>query len=93
MDGLARGPIRALRAFSASFGPTRLHYHRLEPNYDTYWQPDSDAVNSIDPHEAMLWFTSRGDECLNCDMLRGTARMADGPLFIRVHKRQDRSAA
>ena len=85
-DDLARGPIRAMRALSAAFGPTTLHYHRLEPNYDTYWQADGDAVNSIDPHEAMLWFTSRGDECLNCDVLRGTARMTLGPLFIRVHK-------
>ena len=85
-DGLVRGPIRAMRAFPASFGPTTLHYHRLEPNYDIYWQADSDAVNSIDPHEAMLWFTSRGDECLNCDILRGTARMTLGPLVIRVRK-------
>lgn len=86
-DELARGPIRAMRAFSASFGPTRLRYHRLEPNYDVYWQADGDAVNGIDPHEAMLWFTSRGDECLNCDVLRGTAGRSLGPLFIRVHKR------
>ena len=86
-DVLARGPIRAMRALSASFGPTTLHYHRLEPNYDTYWEADSDAVNGIDPHEVMLWFTSRGDECLNCDVLRGTARVILDPLFIRVHKR------
>ena len=86
-DDLARWPIRVIRAFSASFGPTTLRYHRLEPNYDVYWQADSDAVSGIDPHEAMLWFISRGDECLNCDVLRGTAGMSLGPLFIRVHKR------
>lgn len=62
--------------------PTRLHYHRLDPNYKVYWGPDVDAVNSLDPHETALWFLSRGDECLSCaeDPLAGNG------LVIRVHK-------
>jgi SAM-dependent methyltransferase len=59
-------PVRAVRAAVTSFGPTRLRYRRLKPNYEHYWQADSDAVNSIDSHEAVLWFKTRGDECLSC---------------------------
>jgi len=60
-------PIRFLRLLDVSMAglPSTLHYRRLIPNYEKYWGPDSDAVNSIDPYEAYLWFTSRGDECLN----------------------------
>lgn len=83
---LATEPIRALRSISALFGPTTLHYHRLEPNYEIYWQPDSDAVNSIDAHEALLWFKSRGDECLNCGSPLESFLIPDQPLVIRVHK-------
>ena len=49
-----------------SDSPTVLRYRKLEPNYSEYWQPDSDAVNSLGRREVAQWFTSRGDECLNC---------------------------
>jgi SAM-dependent methyltransferase len=60
-------PIRLLRLldFWMSSSPGTLRYRRLNPNYEKYWGPDSDALNSIDPYEAYLWFASRGDECLN----------------------------
>jgi SAM-dependent methyltransferase len=77
-------PNRIIRNFVAWFGPTRLRYRRLTPNYEQYWESDSDAVNSIDSHEALLWFRSRGDECLNCDDV--SVFMASKPLIIRVHK-------
>lgn len=64
--------------------PTRLHYNLLEPNYSHYWMPDSDAVNDLDFYETMLWFTSRGDECLNCGPL---VLLQGDDLIIRVHKR------
>ena len=79
-------PIRAVRRMSVLFGSTTLHYHRLEPNYDIYWQGDSDAVNGIDAYEAMLWFTSRGDECLNCSPVSSFLLMDAEPLVIRIHK-------
>lgn len=65
---LHRIPTRALRLAYASWisGPTRLRYRKLDANFDNYWEADSDAINSIDSHEALLWFTSRGDQCLNC---------------------------
>ena len=68
-------------------GPTTLRYRRLDPNFERYWVPDSDAVASLDPHEAMLWHTSRGDECLNCPTeLSGRIKMGLQSLVIRVHK-------
>jgi SAM-dependent methyltransferase len=79
-------PTRIVRSLVARFGPTRLRYRRLSPNYEKYWVPDSDAVNSIDGHEAMLWFLSRGDECLNCRGQDASVLMGSKPLMIRVHK-------
>jgi len=81
---IALAPNRIARELVAQFGPTKLRYRRLDPNYDKYWVPDSDAVNTIDIHEAMLWFRSRGDECLNCE--GASILMASTPLIIRVHK-------
>jgi SAM-dependent methyltransferase len=79
-------PNRLMRGFAAWFGPTRLRYRRLTPNYEQYWVRDSDAVNSIDSYEAMLWFISRGDECLNCDGESVFLPPFSVPLVIRVHK-------
>jgi SAM-dependent methyltransferase len=79
-------PIRAVRSIVARNGPTRLRYRRLTPNYEKYWMADSDAVNSIDSHEAMLWFTSRGDECVNCEDASVFLPRFSKPLIIRVHK-------
>ena len=81
---MSKLPNRLVRNLVAQFGPTRLRYRRLTPNYEKYWMPDSDAVNSIDRYEAMLWFRSRGDECLNCD--DAALSIAPVPLIIRVHK-------
>ena len=81
---MSKLPNRLVRNLIAQFGPTKLRYRRLSPNYDQYWVPDSDAVNSIDRYEAMLWFRSRGDECLNCD--DAALSLSPMPLIIRVHK-------
>jgi SAM-dependent methyltransferase len=84
-------PIRVLRftTYSVSSSPTRLHYSRLTPNYEKYWMGDSDAASSIDRYEALLWFASRGDECMNCRRsLFGsiTESVSDPRLIIRVRK-------
>ena len=44
---------------------TMLRYKKLEPNYERFWMSDSDAVNNIDPHDAILWFESNGCRCLS----------------------------
>ena len=77
-------PNRIVRSLVSFVEPTKLRYHRLTPNYEKYWVPDSDAVNSIDYHEALLWFRSRGDECLNCE--GASLFLQYMPLIIRVHK-------
>ena len=72
----------ALRAGHWSGGPSRLRYRPLQPNYATYWMPDSDAINSLDRDEMRIWFTSRGDQCLNCD----GSLWSMSELVIRVYK-------
>jgi SAM-dependent methyltransferase len=76
-------PARAIRSLAGALGPTRLHYRRLNPNYQEFWQADSDAVNNLDRFEMAMWFETRGDTCLNCE--RGWDRYlrTDGPLIIR----------
>ncbi|BDC51960.1 hypothetical protein F183_A42750 [Bryobacterales bacterium F-183] len=80
-------PTRFLRQAQAKWsgGPTRLHYKLLQPNYMQYWVADSDALNNLDYYEMLLWFTSRGDECLNCE---ADPIWDANELIIRVHKKQ-----
>jgi ubiquinone/menaquinone biosynthesis C-methylase UbiE len=60
--------VRILRSLATrlSSAPSRFHFIRLEPNYDHYWEGDSDATTSLSNHELYLWFKTRGDTCLNC---------------------------
>lgn len=74
---------RAIRALAPLFGPTTLHYDRLAPNYVEWWQSDSDAVNGLGAMEIAQWFTSRGDECLNCS--RFLPLQLPVLLEIRIH--------
>jgi SAM-dependent methyltransferase len=85
-------PARAVRFAASTWGPTRLHYRRLTPNYSQYWQSDSDAVNSLDLVETAMWFQSRGDECLNCPTgARWFLHPNDNrvPLILRIRKTVD----
>jgi SAM-dependent methyltransferase len=80
-------PTRYVRQMQAAISgqPTRFHYRLLEPNYEHYWVSDADAVNGLDYYEMLLWFTSRGDECLNC----GVDPLWDADeLILRIHKKQ-----
>ena len=79
-------PVRFLRSMSGA--PTRLHYQRLRPNYDKYWEADSDAVNSLDRYEVALWFLSRGDACLNCADSQTQLVDEAEPLVIRIEGRR-----
>jgi len=88
---LYTAPIRVLRflSYAVSSLPTRLHYSRLTPNYEKYWMGDSDAASSIDRYEALLWFESRGDQCVNCRRSPFgsiTESVSDPRLIIRVRK-------
>lgn len=80
---LTETPVRVARTMASWLGPTRLHYQRLQPNYREFWQADSDAVNRLSRREMMLWFRTRGDECLNCEERH---RRRGEPLIIRIRK-------
>jgi len=79
-------PIRVMRQTASIVGtsPTAFHYTRLKPNYEKYWMPDSDAVNSMDPLEAALWFESRGDRCLTCP--GGFGNILDAPEWLVIRR-------
>lgn len=87
---LYRRQVQAIRGLAVRLGggPSRLHFVRLQPNYERYWQPDSDAAVSVSDHEAKLWFKSRGDECTNCPSELQMAAWTAAPdqMIIRVHK-------
>lgn len=85
---LSRPPVRTLRrtAWKVTGHPTQFRYRRLTPNYEQYWEADSDAVNSLDRDETAMWFQSRGDECLNCETSRYNELDTLGPLIIRIRK-------
>jgi SAM-dependent methyltransferase len=51
---------RELRYLVARSRPTRLHFGRLRPNYETFWCADVDACSVLDPHDTLLFFLSRG---------------------------------
>jgi len=84
--------VRLIRTLLARVtrGGTRLHFVRLKPNYTRYWVTDSDAVVSLDFFEVFLWFTSRGDECVNCPSLKtllfGRPGQRPEALIVRVNK-------
>ena len=82
-------PGRIIRSLSwrLTGTPTAFHYRPLEPNFAHYWQPDSDAVNSMESYEAYIWFLSRGDECLSCAGGVGELlQVRRWPMIIRVRK-------
>ncbi len=69
--------------YQISRQPTSFPYGKLEPNYEVFWMSDSDALNSMDPFDAYLWFVSRGGECINYPTMQKAFFMRHGPLIIR----------
>jgi SAM-dependent methyltransferase len=55
-------PRRVIHELSWAFDkkPTRLAYTGFTPNYGEFLLPDSDACSSLDNHEVLIWFLSRG---------------------------------
>jgi len=62
---------------------TRLHHRRLEPNFEFFWQADSDACNGIDPHDFVLWFASRGWQPLGQETFCRRVSVRGGALVFR----------
>jgi hypothetical protein len=61
---LCKLPWRAWRRLQSK-GPQALYYRKLEPYHGADWIPDADAEVSLDSHEGILYFVSRGYECLS----------------------------
>jgi len=81
-------PIRLLRLSSAALGrkSTAFRYNELRPNYKHLWVPDSDAVNSMDPLEVIIWYTSRGDVCLNHRGFLSQFLISKNPIVFQIRK-------
>ena len=60
---ICRRVLRLCEHLLAREQPRPLKYKRLKPNYETYLQSDSDACNSLDPFDVIVWFKSRGFIC------------------------------
>jgi SAM-dependent methyltransferase len=65
-------------------GSARLHYERLTPSFDTYWDYDADAVVSLDAYDVTLFFLSRGDQPVSREgWVRSLFRRSE-PLIFRI---------
>jgi SAM-dependent methyltransferase len=82
-------PKRLIRSieFFLKKEPLRFRYKELKPNYEHFWMSDSDAANSMDPYEAVLWFVSRGDECPNYPGWLNKFFVRTGALVFRIKRR------
>ncbi len=58
-------------------------FRKLKPNYDHYWVSDSDALNSMDPYDAILWFISRGDICISYPRWLSRFSVRTGPIILQ----------
>jgi len=78
-------PKRFVRHFLFVMGYrfNEIRYRKLKANYETYWVSDSDACNSIDPHDAILWFLSHGFECLSHPSVSRMFFVRNGTLVFR----------
>jgi SAM-dependent methyltransferase len=77
-----RIPRRIWRACFASH-PTTLRFRRLNPCYGVEQLTDQDAAASIDPAEAILFFTSRGYECLSHPSFFGVVTTGHRPVIVK----------
>ena len=66
--------------------PTSFMYKKLNPDYVHNWMSDADAINSIDPFEAILWFVSRGDRCLTYPSMKSAFRVRTGGVAFQIVK-------
>lgn len=66
--------------------PLDFNYKKLTPNYEYFWMSDSDAINTMDPYEAILWFVSRGDTCLSYPNWMSKFFVRTGAIVFRINK-------
>lgn len=83
-----RLPTRMIRwaQYARNGANEPLRFSALEPNYTTYWEPDSDAAVNLDSVEALLWHTAQGDRCLNCGSTFGALANPPDAWMLEIRK-------
>ena len=74
---------RSIRFILSGGKMERLDFKKLKANYEKFWDPDSDACNSIDPHAAILWFRAHGCEVIGYPNLLKSFFVRTGHLIVR----------
>ena len=69
--------------FLVGYRPGIMRFRKIIPNYEIFWGPDSDACNSIDPHDALLWFLANGFTCLSHPDPLSVFLVRTGPLICQ----------
>ena len=92
LRGLGALPVRFVAEVASAVrrGPRSFHYKRLRPNYETDWCAAADACNSMDPHDTLLWFLSRGCCSPSHRSLLRRCRVRHGGIIIRTADRAGR---
>jgi len=65
----SRRLIHLLRHWLNACKPRPLMHRKLEANYEVFWQSDSDACNSMDPFDIILWCKERGIQTMGYESL------------------------
>jgi SAM-dependent methyltransferase len=78
--------VARLAVCAATRRPMKFRFRRLKANYEKFWMSDSDACSAMDPYEAILWFRSRGDTCLDPPTGLRQFFFRTGPLVLRIQK-------
>jgi len=83
--GLTLLPKRLVRhaLFVCGIRPATIAYRRIRANYEVLWTSDSDACNSLDPHDAIIWFESHGMSVLNHPLHARALFVRTGPLVLQ----------
>jgi SAM-dependent methyltransferase len=80
---LTKLPYRLWRRITSQKNNS-LNYQRLIPYHGDLWIPDADATASLDSHEAILYYQSRGYQCLS--HLGLFRQLIAGHDFVVLHK-------
>jgi O-antigen/teichoic acid export membrane protein/SAM-dependent methyltransferase len=86
--GLITLPKRIIREmlYLIARKPTPFRYRRLKPNLDLYSGSDSDAFSSLDPHEVILYYLSRGFTILSHKGLLARLTATHRPVIVMKKK-------
>jgi SAM-dependent methyltransferase len=66
----------------------RLKYKKLKPNYEHYWQSDSDACNSLDIFLTILYFKANRYDVLNYRSWISQIMLGNSELILRKRKNE-----